>query len=166
MQECLYELSKKPDTQAQVRSELISFEEDNGRAPNYDDLMNSSSLPYFDALIRETLRTKSVLMAITREVIVTSSSLGIPPNVLCQACRADTIPLLYPVSGTADTLAIPVEAGQKVYIPVRDGVNADEDFWGLDAAEFRPERWLEEDGLPSGVKDLQAPGHHLSFGDG
>ena len=68
LQECLYELSKRPDTQDKIRAELISFEEHNGRVPDYNDLMNSVSLPYFDAVIRETLRTKPVLMAITREV--------------------------------------------------------------------------------------------------
>jgi len=63
----------------------------------------------------------------------------------------DIIPLKFPVqtpSGTTIT-SIPVKSGQTIYIP-----NAAADrlkcVWGPDANVWRPERWIEEGGLPNG----------------
>lgn len=59
-----------------------------------------------------------------------------------------------------------VKKGQQIHIPIRDGINVDEDIWGSDAYEFRPERWLEKGGLPKSVEQIRAQGHNLTFGDG
>ena len=37
---------------------------------------------------------------------------------------------------------------------VSERENVDEDIWGENAGEFRPERWLEENGLPSAVREI------------
>ena len=67
-QECLYELSEKPDIQDRLRKELLDFEAEVGRAPVYEEIMSAHSLPYLDAVIREACRTKAVLMEISRVV--------------------------------------------------------------------------------------------------
>ena len=61
-----------------------------------------------------------------------------------------------------------VRKGQKIHIPVRDGININEEIWGPDATLFRPERWLENgrDELPASAKRIRAPNHMLTFGDG
>ncbi|KZT28248.1 cytochrome P450 [Neolentinus lepideus HHB14362 ss-1] len=103
-----------------------------GHPASFDDLMNPAALPYFDAVIREALRCKAVLMDIARVAV-----------------EDDVISLQFPVVGTGAT-TVRVKAGQSVMIPVRDGINSDEEIWGKDAREFRPERWLS-DGLPTAV---------------
>ena len=76
------------------------------------------------------------------------------------------IPLRYPLKGTKDVRFIEVQAGQRIEILVRDGINVAEDIWGPDARQFRPERWLEKDGIPETVSEIHAQGNMLSFGDG
>jgi len=61
----------------------------------------------------------------------------------------DIIPLKFPAqtpSGATIT-SIPVKAGQTIYIPsaVADRLEC---VWGSDADVWRPERWIEEGGLP------------------
>ncbi|CCL98629.1 uncharacterized protein FIBRA_00631 [Fibroporia radiculosa] len=146
--EALYELSRHPDMQTKLRHELVDFSERLGREPTYDDIMNPAQFTYLDALTRETLRTKAVQMTIYREAAV-----------------EDTIPLQFPIHCSGET-AIAVQAGQLAHIPLRHGINVDTRIWGPDAALFRPERWLDEGGLPDVVKDIRAPGHLLTFGDG
>ena len=65
------------------------------------------------------------------------------------ASEDDTIPLKFPVktpSGETIT-SIPVKAGQTIYIPVA-AVDQLKCVWGEDANVWRPERWIEEGGLP------------------
>lgn len=40
--------------------------------------------------------------------------------------------------------ALPLPAGTTVYLSIQ-GVNRDPNIWGLDADEFRPDRWLVDD---------------------
>lgn len=67
-QECIYELAKNMTIQKQVRAELADFQSAKGHFPSYDDLMSGTVLPYFEAVIRETLRTKAVLREVERMV--------------------------------------------------------------------------------------------------
>jgi len=146
--ECLYELSRQPAVQNKLREELFSFQATHGHEPTYDDLMSKTDLPYLDAVTQEIIRTKAVLTEISRAVV-----------------EDDIIPLHFPIAGT-EIKEIRVKAGQSVNIPVRDGVNVDEEIWGPDAATFRPERWIDPDGLPEAVDLIRAQGHMLTFGDG
>lgn len=59
-----------------------------------------------------------------------------------------------------------MKAGQVIQVAIRDGINSDEGVWGADTAQFRPERWLEEESLPPAVKSLRAQGNLYTFGDG
>ncbi|KAH8118090.1 cytochrome P450 [Phellopilus nigrolimitatus] len=61
---------------------------------------------------------------------------------------------------------VTVQPGQVIRIPVRDGINSSDAIWGASAAEFLPERWLNEKGLPDIARDIHAPGNILTFGDG
>ncbi|CCM04915.1 uncharacterized protein FIBRA_07112 [Fibroporia radiculosa] len=146
--ETLYELSRSPNMQTQLRNEIEAFCERTGREPTCDDLVNATQLPFLDAVVRESLRTKAVLTTIAREAV-----------------KEDVLALQFPIPGTSRT-QIAVKPGQIVLVPVRDGINVDARIWGPDAAIFRPERWLEPGGLPETVKDIHAPGHFLTFGDG
>jgi cytochrome P450 len=39
-------------------------------------------------------------------------------------------------------------------------------FWGIDAKEFKPQRWLEEGGIQGRAKEILAYRHLLTFVDG
>ncbi|KAH9910535.1 cytochrome P450 [Fomitopsis serialis] len=148
-QECLHELALQPAIQSKLRAELVSFADVTGRDPTYDDLASATQLLYLDAVARETMRTYSIVMNLTREATVEES-----------------IPLQFPVRSTGATHVV-VKPGQLVHIPIRGGINNDPDIWGPDSEVFRPERWLDNGKrLPESVKTVRAPGHVLSFGDG
>ena len=66
--ECLYEMSRDPKIQGRLRTEMILFESEHGRFPTYSELGNATLLPHLDAVVKETLRTKSALMEISRTV--------------------------------------------------------------------------------------------------
>jgi len=51
-----------------------------------------------------------------------------------------------------------------VSIPIRS-VNRSERFWGPDAKEFKPERWIGGD-MQGDMTKIQGYRHLLSFGDG
>ncbi|KAI0337143.1 cytochrome P450 [Trametopsis cervina] len=147
MTEFLFEMASQPEIQAKVRQELVDFETKHNRRPQYEDITNGTTLPYFDAVMRETLRLKAVLMDIARV-----------------ATRDDVIPLEFSIPGT-NAKEVFVRKGTDVCVPVRDGINVDEAIWGLDAAVFKPERWLD-DSLPESVRLVRAQGNMLTFGDG
>lgn len=146
--ECLYELARHRDIQTRVREELQDFQAQTGRFPNYEDLMSGTALPYFENVIRETLRTKAVLREIGR-----------------MAVEDDVIPLHFPIPTTGKK-EVHVKAGEIIQLAIRDGVNFDESIWGPDTADFRPERWSEDGNLPPPVKLIRAQGHLYTFGDG
>ena len=60
---------------------------------------------------------------------------------------------------------ISIITGQEVLIPIRM-INRSCDIWGPDAKEFKPERWLNEDGFPAKVKLVSGHRHLLTFSDG
>ena len=79
----------------------------------------------------------------------------------------DVIPLGAPLQ-TADNKTvdrISIAAGEYVFIPIR-AINRSINVWGPDAKEFRPQRWLEEDGIPEKAKEISAYRHLFTFMDG
>ncbi|KAI6030986.1 cytochrome P450 [Pisolithus marmoratus] len=140
----LIELARNPDIQSKLRAELLAF----GSDPTYDQLNNN--LPYLDAVIHETLRLHPPL-----------------PEFLRQAGEDDVIPLSEPVRTKSGRVvnSISVTRGTLIGISVAC-INRSTDIWGADAKVFRPERWLEEGGIPKKDTEVQGYRHLLTFVDG
>ncbi|KAK0490238.1 cytochrome P450 [Armillaria novae-zelandiae] len=76
------------------------------------------------------------------------------------AMEDDVLPLATPVvtisGGTVNSLFI--EKGTIFTVPIRT-LNRSEEFWGADAKEFKPERWLED--IAPRAKEIQGHRHLL-----
>ncbi|KAH9929191.1 cytochrome P450 [Fomitopsis serialis] len=138
-------LSKHPDVQNKLREEILEAVREHGPEIPYDVLVE---LPYLDAVCRETLR------------------LYAPVPHLIRKTRQDIVmPLSTPIRGVDGTLIneIPVPEGTIVHIGILAS-NRNPALWGPDAAEWKPERWLNP--LPDVVKDAHIPGvysHLMTF---
>ncbi|KIM86964.1 hypothetical protein PILCRDRAFT_815408 [Piloderma croceum F 1598] len=142
----LIELARNQSVQTKLREEL-TCQYRNAGDPTYDQFING--LPYLDAVTNEVLRMHSGSWETIRV-----------------AAKDDVIPLSVPIQ-TADNKTvdcISVTAGQVVSIPIRSA-NRSERFWGTDAKEFKPERWIEGD-MQGDMTKIQGYRHLLSFGDG
>jgi len=143
----LLELAKYPEKQARLREELNQF----GADLTYDQFWSTTTAPYLDAVVKESLRLHPPLGE-------TSRIAGID----------DVIPFSRPVTtASGETVnSIAVGAGQAVTIPIA-ALNRSTIVWGADALEFKPERWLDaEAGIPKLAKDMQGFHHILTFIDG
>ncbi|KAL5482415.1 hypothetical protein ACEPAI_9009 [Sanghuangporus weigelae] len=133
----LHILSQNPERQARLRAEVTAARKEYGGDLEYDELM---SLPYLDAICRETLRMY-------------------PPALLVERItRKDTIlPLQWPIKSThgKDVREIFVRKGTTVYVSII-GANKNKAIWGEDADEWKPERWLKQ--LPQNLSDAHLPG--------
>ncbi|KZP25792.1 cytochrome P450 [Athelia psychrophila] len=145
----LLELAKKQGLQQKLRNELLTVF-GGGGDPTYDQLNSANSLPYLDAVVHETLRLHAPLWFTTRVSTVD-----------------DIIPLSAPIKTingqTVDRISI--AAGQAVQVPIRM-INRSDNIWGVDAKEYKPERWLDEAGLPAKAQEIQGHRHLLTFADG
>jgi len=142
----LIELARNQSVQTKLREELTCQYRKDGD-PTYDQF--TSGLPYLDAVTHEVLRMHSGIWETIRV-----------------AAKDDIIPLSVPIQ-TADNKTvdcISIAAGQVVSIPIRS-INRSERFWGPDAKEFKPERWIEG-GMQGDVTKIQGHRHLLSFADG
>jgi cytochrome P450 len=83
-----------------------------------------------------------------------------------QASEDDVIPLSTPiVTATGETTdRISIAKGTIVTVPIHS-MNRSVAFWGEDAKEFVPERWLCDAGTER-AKDVQGHRHLLTFIDG
>ncbi|KAI6101623.1 cytochrome P450 [Pisolithus croceorrhizus] len=140
----LFELARHPNIQTKLREELLSL----GGEPSYDQLTND--LPYLDAVVQETLRLRPSV-----------------PEILREAAEDDVIPLSEPVQTKSGEFvdSIVVERGTVFSLPV-SCIHRSEAIWGPDAKVFRPERWLEPDGITKKAQEVKGYRHLLSFGDG
>lgn len=137
----LHALASRPTAQARLRSELRQAKLDHAASQDipmdgsnwsdielpYDILM---SLPYLDAVVRETLRVYP------------------PTSLLGRTARQTTIlPLRFPVlSSTGEEVtSVVVPEGTTVTISIL-AANHNKAVWGDDASEWRPERWLNASG--------------------
>ncbi|PIL26726.1 cytochrome P450 [Ganoderma sinense ZZ0214-1] len=134
----LWCLAKHQDVQDRVRKEVREAREAaSGSDIAYDDLV---SLPYLDAICRETLRVH------------------VPAPMRFREARKDVVlPLSEPIRGLDGTLMheIFVPKDTHVFVSISSS-NKNPDIWGLDAAEWKPERWLSP--LPETVSDAKMPG--------
>ncbi|KAJ7145633.1 cytochrome P450 [Mycena epipterygia] len=140
----LYALAEFTATQDKLREELLRF----GREPTVKDLASMDQLPYFDAVCKETLR----MFASTDAERV--------------ALKDDVLPLRFPIT-TPDgrqVNEVVIRKGETIIIPLicSNRLNA---VWG-DGAQWRPERWLEGEKMPS-KRDLPAGwSNMMTFSEG
>jgi hypothetical protein len=82
-----------------------------------------------------------------------------------QAAEDDVIPFTTPVTtSTGEAVSsITIAQGTIVSSPIR-AMNRSEVFWGPNAKEFEPERWIEESDTRS--KEISGHRHLLTFSDG
>ncbi|KAH9927308.1 cytochrome P450 monooxygenase [Fomitopsis serialis] len=127
-------LAEHPDVQQRLRTEII--EASQGEDLAYDALMQ---LPYLDAVCRESLRLHPPLLWSGR-----------------MSTRDTTIPVSKTIPGLDGTpiseFAVP--KGTEVIVGVL-GCNTSKAFWGEDAMEWKPERWLSP--LPDSVTGAGLP---------
>ncbi|EIN05410.1 cytochrome P450 [Punctularia strigosozonata HHB-11173 SS5] len=132
----LWCLSLHLEEQEKLRREITDARRTHGKL-DYDKLV---TLPYLDAVCRETLRVWA------------------PTTVIQRTARADVVlPLMFPVTLTNGQIIteLPVRENQTVIIGIA-AVNRSQIIWGTDADEWRPERWLEP--LPDSVVNAKIPG--------
>jgi len=124
---CIHLLSLNMEVQDRLRQELMSLGKQTSRGSSASDAAVIESLPFLDAVIRETLRI-------------------CPPvhSTIRVATRDDIIPLSEPVvlrDGTSKC-EINIRKGSYIHIPI-EGSNMSKDVWGQDAQEFNPDRWIK-----------------------
>ncbi|KAF9443231.1 cytochrome P450 [Macrolepiota fuliginosa MF-IS2] len=142
----LWLLAEHPGVQEKLRTELREAKGDNGGEElGYDQLV---SLPYLDAVCRETLRVY-------------------PPvaNTIRDARKDMILPLSKPIKTTtgAEVSELVVPSGTTLFLSLL-GANTNPDMWGEDAYEWKPERWLNP--LPEKVSEAHMPGiysHLMTF---
>ncbi|KAG2035768.1 cytochrome P450 [Suillus americanus] len=140
----LIELSRHPGVQTSLRDELLAF----GADPTYDQL--KANLPYLDAVVHEILRLHPPVGELTRI-----------------AAADDVIPLSEPVRTVSGEMmdSVSIAKGTLITISVA-AINRSSAIWGPDAKEFKPDRWLTEDGISGKAKEVQGHRHLLTFIDG
>ncbi|KAF8966234.1 cytochrome P450 [Flammula alnicola] len=141
----LYLLATHQDVQDKLRKEIKEAKEAEGGDLPYDKLV---SLPYLDAICRETLRLHPPVTMIRRK-----------------AQQDIVLPLSNPIKG------VDGQEIQEIFIPNNTNVlvgimasNRNPELWGPDALEWKPQRWLEP--LPETLIHAHLPGiysHLMTF---
>ncbi|KAG2003363.1 cytochrome P450 [Coprinopsis cinerea AmutBmut pab1-1] len=140
----LWLLCKHRDVQSKLREEIREARKNN-RYLDYDEL---ASLPYLDAVCRETLR------------------LYPPVSTLMRECRADSVlPLSKPVRGLdgSEMTEVLVPKDTRIYLSIFS-CNRSPELWGPDVFEWKPDRWLSP--LPESLTQAKIPGiysHLMTF---
>ncbi|RXW14175.1 hypothetical protein EST38_g11675 [Candolleomyces aberdarensis] len=136
MARILFILGQHPEVQEKLRAEL----RDAFKGQEELDHDTLASLPYLDAVVKESMRVYPPLPFISRE-----------------ATRDANLPLQKPVISEegkpVDSVFVP--KGSRLIISLLN-CNTDPDIWGPDAREWKPERWLAP--LPSSVQEARVPG--------
>ncbi|KAG6815527.1 hypothetical protein H0H87_000954 [Tephrocybe sp. NHM501043] len=86
-------------------------------------------------------------------------------SVVHEAAEDDIIPLSTPITTATGEIVsnIIIKKGTLVSAPIR-AINRSEAFWGPNAKEFEPERWLDESDY--NAKQIQGHRNILTFSDG
>ncbi|KAG0695669.1 cytochrome P450 [Suillus ampliporus] len=140
----LIELSQHPDIQTRLREEPLAF----GADPTCDQL--KANLPYLDAVVHEILRLHPAVPEFTR-----------------LAAADDVISLSEPVRTASGEMTDRISVAKGTLISISIGaINRSFAIWGPDAKQFKPERWLAEEGISGKAKEVQGNRHLLTFVDG
>ncbi|KLO13021.1 cytochrome P450 [Schizopora paradoxa] len=136
-------LSQHQDIQDKLREAVTSARKEAGGEFDYESLM---TIPYLDAVCRETLRVYP------------------PVTHLVRIARKDiSLPLMWPITsadGKSAISEVPVKKNTNVIMSIL-GANLHKEIWGPDAEEWKPERWLEP--LPESVGKAHMPGVYASM---
>ncbi|KAF7768284.1 hypothetical protein Agabi119p4_7527 [Agaricus bisporus var. burnettii] len=139
-------LADHQDVQDKLRAELIEAKKNNGdQELGYDKLV---SLPYLDAVCRETLR---VFPPLANAIRIARKDMILPLSKPLQTTTKQQVTDLFIPNGTTIHVSI-------------IGANRNPDMWGTDAKEWKPERWLNP--LPDKVAEAHMPGiysHLMTF---
>ncbi|KAG1782230.1 cytochrome P450 [Suillus placidus] len=141
----LFVLAEHPEAQCKLRVAIAEARQANGGELNFDDL---ASIPFLDAVCRETMR------------------LYPPVNVVHRTAISDTVlPLMSPISdvNAKELTQIVVPKGTNLVVSIL-AANTNRAIWGEDATLWRPERWLQP--LPQTVTESRIPGvysHLMTF---
>ncbi|RXW17120.1 hypothetical protein EST38_g8727 [Candolleomyces aberdarensis] len=128
----LHLLSENQEAQDKLREEIIKAREEHHGELLFDELV---SLPYLDAICRETLR-----LAHADAVLPFSKPVrGIDGNLMDHVMIPEGTPLLMSMLSS----------------------NTNPDLWGPDSYEWKPERWLSS--LPETVLSAKVPGVYSHF---
>ncbi|KAF9482522.1 cytochrome P450 [Pholiota conissans] len=130
-------LSNNQDAQDALRTEITEARKANGGDLDYDELV---SLPYLDAICRETLRLHPPIPVVRRTTL-----------------QDVVIPITSPIKGVngQEIRELHIPANTDVSVGVMIG-NRNPELWGPDAEEWKPERWLNP--LPDTVINARIPG--------
>ena len=130
-------LSRRPDIWKKLQSEIATLD---GEIPDFEGLKN---LKYLKALLNESLRLHPVVPGNSREAF--------EDTVLPLGGGPDARAPLFIKKGSV--------VGWNVYVMHRR-----KDFYGEDAEDFKPERWLDD--LSTGKKGLRPGWEYLPFNGG
>ncbi|KAF9261478.1 cytochrome P450 [Marasmius fiardii PR-910] len=142
----LWLLASHSEVQAKLREEIDNAFQDGDIS--YDQLV---SLPYLDAIARETLRVFPPIHRVLRTTI-----------------KDALLPLSTPVTCTDGSVVneIFVPRNTEIVVSIVNS-NRNKAIWGEDADEWKPERWLSP--LPNELVDAKIPGvysHLMTFNAG
>ncbi|KAJ3566860.1 hypothetical protein NP233_g6732 [Leucocoprinus birnbaumii] len=130
-------LIQHQDAQEKLRAELLEATNNGADELEYDRLV---SLPYLDAVCRETLRVHPPVATAGRV-----------------AGKDMVVPLFKPLRTTTGTqiTEILIPKGTSLSLSLL-GANTNPEIWGPDSYEWKPERWLNS--LPEKVGEAHMPG--------
>ncbi|KAI0052758.1 cytochrome P450 [Auriscalpium vulgare] len=134
----LLELARLPDAQDKLREEIFAA------GAHETDNADLNSLPFLNAVIKETLRFDTVV-----------------PHLFRVSTRDDVIPLSQPIAGSSE---LPIAQGTHIIIS-NVAYNRNKHIWGSDADVWRPERWLDGT-VDAGSTRVGVVGNLMSFGTG
>ena len=135
----IYLLCKHPQVQARLRSEIQACSPSSLVARDHkSETLQPDTLPYLQAVCNESLRLIPVIPIITRQAAETTT-------ILSQPIPAGTVVIMSPWA-----------------------INRSPLFWGDDAAEFNPDRWLcattaDNNSNLAKTSSSSSPGSNLGF---
>ncbi|KAG8218157.1 cytochrome P450 [Butyriboletus roseoflavus] len=89
------------------------------------------------------------------------------PYLDAVAAEDDIIPLSKPVRTRSGKLVDHISVAKGTFLSVSvPSINRSTALWGADAKEFKPERWIGDEGIPAAAKEVQGHRHLLTFIDG
>ncbi|CUA66565.1 Cytochrome P450 1A2 [Rhizoctonia solani] len=134
-------LPTNPEIQQKLHEEMRSVfgaDTESNSGLDFDLLDNSERVPILEAVVAETLRCAAVAALISRELLKDEIILGrFVPKGKSRMCFRSTLGKLIVV--------LPSKGTHMIF--ATDAMGKDVSVWGPDAEEWRPTRWLTQDGL-------------------